>query len=103
VFRYGRDGLALVSEGETAAEGIRVLRPVRGDGVLAAVEASGGALLAVDEAEILAGQRALAAMGLYVETTSASVWPALRQVLAEPPAGEVVVMLTGSGLKNKAA
>jgi threonine synthase len=101
VHRYGRDGLAWVTEGETVAEGIRVVRPVRGDSVLAAVEASGGTLLAVEEADILAGHNALAAMGLYVEVTSAAVWPALQQVLAEAPLGEIVVMLTGSGLKNK--
>jgi threonine synthase len=103
VHRSGRDGLAWVTEGETVAEGVRVVRPVRGDSVLAAVQASGGSLLAVDEAEIVEGHNALARLGFYVEWTSAVVWPALRQVLAEQPAGEVVVVLTGSGLKNKPA
>jgi threonine synthase len=103
VHRYGRDGLAWVTEGETAAEGVRVVRPVRGDSVLAAVQASDGTLVAVEEAEIAEGHNALARLGLYVEVTSAVVWPALRQVLAEPPAGEVVVVLTGSGLKNHPA
>jgi threonine synthase len=103
VQRYGRDGLAWVTEGETVAEGVRVVRPVRGDSVLAAVQASGGTLLAVEEAAILEGHNALARLGLYVEVTSAVVWPALQQVLAEPPPGAIVVALTGSGLKNKPA
>ncbi|MCC6190393.1 MAG: pyridoxal-phosphate dependent enzyme [Anaerolineales bacterium] len=102
VQRYGRDGLAWVTEGETVAEGIRVVQPVRGDAVLAAVAESGGSLVAVEDADILAGHNALARMGFYVEVTSAAVWPALRQILAEPAAGDTVVILTGSGLKNQA-
>jgi threonine synthase len=98
VHRYGREGLGWVTEGETAAEGIRILRPVRGDAVLAAVEESQGSLLAVEEDDIVAGRNALARMGFYVEPTSAVVWPALAQV-----PGDVVVVLTGSGLKSPAA
>ena len=92
---YGRDGLAWVTEGETVAEGIRVFQPVRGDTVLAAIRESGGAMLAVDDPPILAGRAALARQGFYVETTSAVVWEALRQV-----PGEAVAILTGNGLKN---
>ena len=98
VERYGREGLAMVSEAETLAEGIRVVRPIRGDAVLAAIRESGGTLLAVDEAAIRAGHNALARLGLYVELTSAVVWEALAQVT-----GEVVAILTGSGLKTPAA
>ncbi len=98
VQRYGREGLAMVSEAETVAEGIRVVRPIRGDAVLAAISESGGAMLAVDEAGIRAGHIALARMGLYVELTSAVVWEALSQV-----PGDVVAILTGSGLKTPAA
>jgi threonine synthase len=105
VHRYGREGRALAAEGETAAEGIRVIRPVRGDAVLSAVTESGGDLLAVDEPAIQAGRNALARLGFYVESTSAVVWEALRQVLesgsgASPATGDIVVILTGSGLKN---
>ena len=103
VNRYGREGLAMAQEGATVAEGIRVVRPVRGDAVLAAVQESGGTLAAVDEADILSGQNALARLGFYVETSSAVVWPVLTPLLAETPGAEVVVLLTGSGLKNKAA
>ncbi|MGH2521835.1 MAG: pyridoxal-phosphate dependent enzyme [Anaerolineales bacterium] len=95
VHAYGRDGLAWVTEGETIAEGIRVRHPVRGDAVLAAVAESGGTLLAVDDPAIRAGRDALARLGLYVEPTCGVVWEALKQV-----SGEVVVMLTGNGLKS---
>jgi threonine synthase len=98
VHRYGRDGLALAREGQTAAEGIRVVHPVRGDAVLAAVVESGGDLVAVDEPAIQAGHNALARLGLYVEVTSAVVWEALAGY-----SGEVVAILTGSGLKSAAA
>ena len=104
VHRYGREGLAMAREGATVAEGIRVVRPVRGDAVLAAIQDSGGTLLAVEEPDILAGQNALAQLGLYVETTSAVVWPVLGSLPAEAPGStDIVVMLTGSGLKNKTA
>jgi len=97
VHQYGREGLALVSEAETLAEGIRVVRPIRGDAVLAAIRESDGTLLAVDEAAIQAGHNALARLGLYVERTSAVVWEALSHVT-----GDVAAILTGSGLKTPA-
>ena len=69
-----------------------------GDAVLAAVSESGGGFLVVDEAAIRAGHNALARLGLYVELTSAVVWEALSQV-----SGDVVAILTGSGLKTPVA
>jgi threonine synthase len=99
VSAYGREGLAWVTEGETAAEGIRVLRPIRGDAVLAAVRESGGTLLAVEEPAILAGHNALARMGFYVEATSAVVVDALARPETQT-AGDSVVILTGTGLKG---
>jgi threonine synthase len=100
VQRYGREGLAWATEGETAAEGIRVIRPVRGDAVLAAVRESGGTILAVEEPALLAGHNALARMGFYVEVTSAVVVGALAQLETEGAQGATVVILTGSGLKD---
>jgi len=98
VRRYGREGLAMVSEAPTLAEGIRVVRPMRGDAVLAAVTESQGDLVVVDEPAIQAGHNALARLGLYVEMTSASVWEPLAGL-----SGDIVVILTGSGLKTPAA
>lgn len=101
VHQAGAAGLGFVHEGATVAEGIRIRHPLRGDAVLRAIEDSGGALTAADEPEIVAGRDALARRGLYVEPTSAVVWPglaALRPRLRPP----VVAVLTGSGLKAPA-
>ncbi|MBI3360296.1 MAG: pyridoxal-phosphate dependent enzyme [Chloroflexi bacterium] len=98
---YGLDGLGFVAEGETIAEGIRILQPVRGDAVLTAVAESGGDILAVDEEAIRLGQSALARLGFYVEPTSAVVWPALMEVLKKAGKEDTIaVLLTGSGFKS---
>ncbi|MBN2385979.1 MAG: pyridoxal-phosphate dependent enzyme [Anaerolineales bacterium] len=94
----GTSGLDSVTEGPTLAEGVRVRTPLRAKAVLQVVTASGGTVLAVDEQEILPGRRALARLGLYVEPTSAIVWPALGEMLATLP-DPVVAVLTGSGYK----
>lgn len=94
----GPAGLAWVSEGETRAEGVRVLNPLRGDELLAAVEASGGRFVAVEEEQILPARDALAHAGLFVEPTSAIVWAALQDLAEELPE-PIVLILTGSGLK----
>jgi len=97
--QYGAAGLQWVQEGETRAEGIRILRPLRGDQVLEAVEASGGEMVAVEEEDIAIGRDSLARMGFYVEPTSAVVWPALK-ALQDRLEDPVVVVLTGSGFKS---
>jgi threonine synthase len=100
VHNYGAAGLPWISEGETIAEGIRIRHPLRGDAVLAAVAASRGTFLAVDEEEILPGRNELARQGFYVEPTSAVVWPALAQISAMTPE-PIVAVLTGSGFKHR--
>ena len=95
----GAAGFGIVTEGETLAEGVRVLSPLRGDELLRAIQSSHGDILIVDEDKIIPGRNALAGMGFYVEPTSAIVWDAIEQLgdnLAEP----TVVILTGSGLKD---
>jgi threonine synthase len=98
MFMAGSEGLGFVAENPTLAEGVRVLHPLRGEAVLAAVAASRGCVCAVDEEEILPGRQALARLGFYVEPTSAIVWSALGQMLSNLP-DPVVVILTGSGYK----
>lgn len=97
----GLAAMDFVTEGQTLAEGVRVRFPVRGDAILRALQACGGGLLAVDEADILPGRDELARRGLYVEPTSAIVWNALEQALPGLP-DPLVVVLTGSGLKYQA-
>lgn len=93
-----QDGNHDVVEGSTLAEGVRIIDPLRGKAVLAAVKASQGWFETVQEKEIMVARNDLASMGFYVEPTSAIAWPALCGVLdkvSEP----VVVILTGSGYK----
>jgi threonine synthase len=94
-YSYGPQGWQWVSEGDTVAEGIRVVQPIRGDAVLNAIRESNGAVLAVDEPAILPGRDALARLGFYVEPTCGVVWDVIKRV-----PGEVVVILTGHGLKS---
>jgi threonine synthase len=73
--------------------------------VLRAVRASGGAVVAVEEAEIVDALRGLAGRGLYVEPTSAVAAAGLTRLLASGairPHERTVVVLTGSGLKASA-
>jgi threonine synthase len=98
MFTAGGEGLGFVAENPTLAEGVRVLHPLRGEAVLAAVTASRGFMVAVDEQEILPARDALAHLGFYVEPTSAIVWSALAQMQGKLP-DPVVIILTGSGYK----
>jgi len=91
--------LGLVTEGETIAEGIRILHPLRKDSVLAAVEVSSGRMVAINEEAIIEGRKTLNRQGFFVEPTSAVVWPALLSTL-EDLQDPVVVVLTGSGFKS---
>jgi threonine synthase len=99
VYEGGSARLDWVQEGETLAEGIRILQPLRGDSVLRAIEDTEGAMVAVDETEIEHGLADLARRGFLVEPTSAVIWPALERLLPELP-DPVVAVLTGSGFKS---
>jgi len=85
--------------GPTAATGIAIADPPRGQEVRAAVVASGGRVLTVPEAALGPARADLNAAGLTVEITSAAVWAAWR--LGEGPAasadrGPVVLILSGA-------
>ncbi|UCD98974.1 MAG: pyridoxal-phosphate dependent enzyme [Chloroflexota bacterium] len=85
-------------ETETIAEGIRIRQPLRGDQVAQSVQKSGGFFVAVEEDSIIPGRNELARLGFYVEPTSAVIWSALLESLADLK-NPIVVVLTGSGLK----
>lgn len=89
------------AQGPTVADGIVVTLPLRADELLAALRASGGAALRVSDAAVRAAQAALARRGLLVEPTGAVGAAALADVRRLAGAGaEIVVPLTGSGLKT---
>jgi threonine synthase len=90
------------SEGETVAEGVRIVKPLRKAAILDAIRESGGTMIVVEEEKILKGRDALARIGLYVEPTSALVIAALEEVLGAFP-DPLVLVLTGSGFKAREA
>jgi threonine synthase len=107
------DSAAPIQAEPTVAEGIAIAAPPRGAQILAAVRATGGAIVAVSDAQVLTGRAELAAQGLYVEPTSAVCWAAARAA-AQPAtdlawnwelaadllsADDVIIPLCGAGLK----
>jgi threonine synthase len=98
-----RQAMAITAR-PTIAEGITIANPPRGAQILAAVRESGGAMLAVEEAEISAAHKRLLGCGLSVEPTSAVALSGLMQLAHHgelPPEDEsVVILLTGNGLKS---
>lgn len=86
----------------TIADGIASEKPVRVTEVLASARESGGAIVAVEEAEIAAAFRAMATRGFFVEPTSATAGAVLTrlQQSEEITADQTtVIVLTGHGLK----
>jgi threonine synthase len=81
----------------TVADGIAIDDPPRGPHVLAAVTASGGAVVDVTETEILAARDVLAAHGIWAEPTGAVAYAGWVRI-GRPPAA--VVAVTGAGAKS---
>ncbi len=92
----------VVTPGATLAEGTRIGAPARAGQILAALRDSAGWAEAVGEDQLVAALRALWAQGLYVEPTCAIAAAACIAYIERTPilpAGPLVVLLTGSGLK----
>jgi threonine synthase len=94
----------VVEKPETVATAIRIGRPARGEQALQAAEESGGRIIAVSDAAILAMQHNLASEGVWVEPASAA---GLAGLAAEIAAGRldvrgqrVAAVCTGHGLKD---
>ena len=100
-WQNGWDDTKEAAPGDTVAEGITISQPAWGWYVLRAVRESGGAVLTVDDVEILAARKALARRGLYVEPTAAAAVAALSQLRQWITPQELTVLpLTGHGLKS---
>ncbi len=88
----------------TIASGISVDRPCDGVMALRAVRDTGGALISVEDDEMLAAMRTLAeSVGVFVEPACAAALVALERGVAEGfihPTEEVVLQITGSGFKD---
>lgn len=89
---------------ETVASAIRIGRPASAELARRAVAATGGAFLAVDDEAILEAHRALPRrLGVFAEPASAAAVAGLWRLCAEGrlgPDDEVVVVITGHGLKD---
>ena len=86
----------------TIADGIASERPVRITEVMAAAAETGGAIVAVEEDEIVASFQELAMRGFFVEPTCATAGAVLRRLREEGAVKEdetSVLVLTGHGLK----
>lgn len=84
------------------ADGITSSQPVRLTEVLAACRESGGGLIGVTEAEIVAAMRDVHRQGFFVEPTTAAGAAGLSKLIESGriAAGDsVVLVLTGAGLK----
>jgi len=97
----GRDEPEPAVQNQTVADGIVVALPSRGREILAAIRGSGGRALRVDDAAILRARDTLTKRGLLVEPTSAVPVAALERFDLHVD-GEIVIALTGSGLKSLA-
>lgn len=98
----GSSDLPAIEPQATAAEGIAISRPLRWRQILAAVDATGGSIIAVTEEEVQRTWRTWARQGLLMEPTSATAPAACRQLLDAGwfSANEtVVVLITGTGIK----
>lgn len=100
--RRGTQDVAPVTPGMTMAEGARIGAPPRGRQILAAIRDSNGWAESVSEQQITDALRELWAQGLYVEPTAAVGAAAFAATVERGdflPDGDVVVLLTGNGLK----
>ena len=93
--------------GKTVAGGIAVASPARLRQIVAAVAATGGSAVTVDEASIAAWQRKLASReGVFAEPTSAAAFAGLARLVAQgdvAPGSSVLVPVTGAGAKDRPA
>ncbi len=87
----------------TIADSISVDLPRDGFRALRAVRETGGAYVTVSDAAILEAMAELGKAGLFAEPAAAAAWAGLRKALERglvTPEDPVLVLLTGSGLKD---
>jgi threonine synthase len=104
--KQGSDRVIPFTGIHTIAEAITSGNPPGGDELIAKARRYEWLAEDVSEEEIAAGQDALAAAGLFVESAAATGIPAVRKLVAAgriAPEERVVVMLTGTGLKDAQA
>jgi threonine synthase len=101
--RQGADHVIPVREVRTIAEAITSGDPPGGDEIVRKAARFGWPAEDVTEEEIVDGQRRLAAAGFFVEPSAATTVHAVRKMREQgsiPADASVVIVLTGSGLKD---
>ncbi|HJR53997.1 MAG TPA: threonine synthase [Gemmatimonadota bacterium] len=102
-FEAGSSRAAPVREPYTAAGGLKVPSAIGDFLILAALRASGGSAVAVEDAALLAGARRLATEeGIFASPEAGATVAALPHLLASgaiDPDGETVCFVTGHGIK----
>ncbi len=96
------DAIPPITPGATIAEGTRIGAPARGRQIISALRDSDGWAEAVDDESIVSALRQLFQQGIYVEPTAAVGAAAFMAAVnrgANIPDGDIVVLLTGNGLK----
>ncbi|KIV78221.1 hypothetical protein PV11_09959 [Exophiala sideris] len=97
--------ISAVEPHPTCAEGVALPNPPRGTQVLQAIKRYNGTMLAVDDAEVMSCWRDMAQMGIFMEPTSAvavaGAWLARNNGDLILPQENVVVLVTGHGLRNQ--
>jgi threonine synthase len=95
-----------VTDPQTVASAIRIGNPASWQGAIKARDESEGAILAVEDADILTAQRDLATVeGVFCEPASAAALAVLRVAVRDGTVARgtsVVCVLTGNGLKDPA-
>jgi threonine synthase len=89
-----------VEPGTTLAEGIRIARPPRSRQILAAIRATDGTIVSVDDDAIRASLSTLLSGGIFVEPTSAVAHAGAARIGETPT--PIVLAFTGHGLKAAA-
>jgi len=87
----------------TIADSINVDLPRDGLRALRAVRESGGTFIKVSDEEILKNIATLGKVGIFVEPAAAAAYAGLKRALStgqQDPAAPVLVLCTGSGLKD---
>lgn len=101
-FERGADDVEPTTPAATLAEGAKIGSPARGRMALQALRASGGWAAAITEEALATALRTLWSQGIYAEPTGALGAAAFVDAVEqrhELPAGHVVILVTGSGLK----
>jgi threonine synthase len=101
--RRGLDTVVPFSNFHTIAEAITTGNPQGGDEIVRKAKEFGWPAMAVTEEEILEGQTLLARSGYFVEPAAATTLHAVRNLVQKGELkrdASVVLMLTGSGLKD---